>query len=200
MTDEKREINQSYLLERLVDRKVEAVHVQKPASMRRQERAGGRVEMHALGWAVPPSLVLQPQPCVPVCLYPLIRLRVEAEEEEITSLSEHRIASKDNVFIVKKTYLYQYSCVLVQYTPDHLLLDNSAPNFGPLIFRWEINKFGDCWYKRVRILEVLELLFQQFLNLSSSQRDMSDPILGDLSNNRWSGGSFPQFSCLLAIW
>ncbi len=28
------------------------------------------------------------------------------------------------------------------------------------------------------------LLFQQFLNLSSSQRDMSGPILGDLSNNR----------------
>jgi hypothetical protein len=32
-------------------------------------------------------------------------------------------------------------------------------------------------------------LFQQFLNLPSSQRDMSGPILGDLSNNRWPGGS-----------
>ncbi len=36
---------------------------------------------------------------------------------------------------------------------------------------------------------VLKLLFQQFLNLSSSQRDMSGPILGALSNNRLSGGN-----------
>ncbi len=27
--------------------------------------------------------------------------------------------------------------------PDHLLLD-SAPNLGPLISHWEINKFGNC--------------------------------------------------------
>jgi hypothetical protein len=45
--------------------------------------------------------------------------------------------------------------------PNHLLMD-SAPNLGPLIFRWEINKFEDCWYESVRILEVLKLLFQQF--------------------------------------
>ncbi len=30
-------------------------------------------------------------------------------------------------------------------------------------------------------------MFQQLLNLSSSEKYMSDPILGDLSNNRWSG-------------
>ncbi len=72
--------------------------------------------------------------------------------------------------------------------PDHLLLD-SAPNFGPLLFRWKINKFKNCWYKSVRIFEVLKLLFQQFLNLSSFQRDMSGPILGDLSNDRWLGVS-----------
>ncbi len=29
-------------------------------------------------------------------------------------------------------------------TPDHLLLD-SAPNLGPLIPRWEVNKFENCW-------------------------------------------------------
>jgi hypothetical protein len=75
--------------------------------------------------------------------------------------------------------------------PDHLLLD-SAPNLGPLISSWEINKFENCWYKSVRILEILKLLFQQFLNLSSSQRDMSGLILGDLSNNRWSGSSIPR--------
>ncbi len=76
--------------------------------------------------------------------------------------------------------------------PDHLLLD-SAPNLGPLISRWEINKFENCWYKIVRILEVIKLLFQQFLNLSSSQRAMGGPILGGLSNNRWSGGISSKF-------
>ncbi len=30
--------------------------------------------------------------------------------------------------------------------PGHLLLD-SAPNLGPLISRWEINKFENYWYK-----------------------------------------------------
>jgi hypothetical protein len=73
------------------------------------------------------------------------------------------------------------------YHPGHLLLD-SVPNLGPLISCWEINKFENCWYKSVRILEVLSLLFQQSLNLSSSQRDMSRPILGALSKNRWSWG------------
>jgi hypothetical protein len=68
--------------------------------------------------------------------------------------------------------------------PDHLLLD-STPNLGPLISRCQINKFENCWYRSVRILKVLKLLFQQSLNLSSSQRDMSGPILEYLSNHRW---------------
>jgi hypothetical protein len=71
-------------------------------------------------------------------------------------------------------------------TPDHVLLD-SGPNLGPRISRWDVYEFENCWYKSVRILEVLKLLFQQFLNLSNSQRYMSGSILGDLSNNRWSG-------------
>jgi hypothetical protein len=66
---------------------------------------------------------------------------------------------------------------------------DSAPNLGPLISCWEIYKFENCWCKSVRILEVLQLLFQQFLNLSSSQEDMNSPILGALSNNRWSEGT-----------
>ncbi len=78
------------------------------------------------------------------------------------------------------------------HTPDHLLLDG-APNLGPLISRWEINKFENCSYKGVRILEVLKLLFQQFLNSSSSHRDMSGPRLETLSNNRWSGGTVDLF-------
>ncbi len=32
---------------------------------------------------------------------------------------------------------------LEQIPPDHLLLD-SVPNLGPLISRWEINKFEIC--------------------------------------------------------
>ncbi len=51
----------------------------------------------------------------------------------------------------------------------------------------EVKMFKNCWYKRVRILKSLKLFFQQFLYLSSSQRDTSGPILGDLSSNRWSG-------------
>jgi hypothetical protein len=90
-----------------------------------------------------------------------------------------------------------------QIHPDHLLLD-SAPNLGPLISRWEIKNFENCWNKSVRILEVLKLLFQQVLNLSSSQQDMSGPILGNLSKNRWSVGTscehlvvFNRRNCLI---
>jgi hypothetical protein len=65
---------------------------------------------------------------------------------------------------------------------------DGAPNLGPLKSRCENYKFENCWYKSVRNLEVQKLLFQQFSNFSSSQQDMSGPILGNLSNNRWSGG------------
>ncbi len=82
-------------------------------------------------------------------------------------------------------FLSQLGTSMYWVPPVHLLLDG-APNLGPLICRWDIHKFENCWYKSVRILEVLKLLFQQFLNSSSSQRNMSGPILGDLSNNRWS--------------
>jgi hypothetical protein len=88
-----------------------------------------------------------------------------------------------------KTLLYTkiFLVVFLLCYPHHLLSD-SALNLGPLISRWETNKFKNCWYKSVRIFKVLKLLFQQFLNLSSSQQHtrMSGPILGHLSNNRWS--------------
>jgi hypothetical protein len=80
--------------------------------------------------------------------------------------------------------------------PDHLLLD-SVPNLGPLISCWEINKFKNLWNRNVRILEVSKLLFQQFLNLPSSQEDMSGPILGALCNNRWSGGTATLYYCAI---
>ncbi len=83
--------------------------------------------------------------------------------------------------------------------PDHVLLD-SAPNLGPLISRWEINEVENWWYKSVRILEVLKVMFQQLLNLSGSQRDMSGPILGDLSKNRWSGGIHAAGNSWIALY
>jgi hypothetical protein len=69
---------------------------------------------------------------------------------------------------------------------DHLLLD-SAPNIGPLISRWELDKYKNCWKKSCRTSKILTLLYQQFLDLLISQRDMSGPGLGALSNNRWLG-------------
>jgi hypothetical protein len=80
--------------------------------------------------------------------------------------------------------------------PDHLLLD-SSPNLRPLISCWEINKFENWWYKSVRNLEVLKLLFPQFLKFSSFQRDMSGPKLEDMSKNRW---SFPFMVRAMNIW
>jgi hypothetical protein len=38
--------------------------------------------------------------------------------------------------------------------PDHLLLDRS-PNIGPLISRWELGKFKNCWNKSVRTSKIL---------------------------------------------
>jgi hypothetical protein len=71
---------------------------------------------------------------------------------------------------------------------DHLLLD-SVPNIGPLISRWELDEFKICWNKSSRPSKILTLLYQQFSNLFISQRDMSGPRLGTLSNNRWLGGT-----------
>ncbi len=71
------------------------------------------------------------------------------------------------------------------YTPDHLLLDRS-PKIGPLITRWELDKFKDYSKKNCGTSKILTLLYQQFLNLFISQRNMSGPRLRALSNNRWS--------------
>ncbi len=82
---------------------------------------------------------------------------------------------------------YIYHPITLYWTVP-LTLDHSS--------RWVINKLENCWYKSVRVLEVPKLLFQQFLNLSSTQRDMGGPILGALSNNRWSGGTSTE-SCIV---
>jgi hypothetical protein len=67
---------------------------------------------------------------------------------------------------------------------------DSAPNNGPLITRWELDKFIICWNKSFRTSKILTLLYQQFSNLLISQRDMSGPRLGALSNIWWSRGYF----------
>jgi hypothetical protein len=69
--------------------------------------------------------------------------------------------------------------------PDHLLLDN-APNIGPLVSRWELDKLRNCWNRSFRTSKILTLSYLQFSNLIISQRDMSGLKLGALSNNRWS--------------
>ncbi len=73
----------------------------------------------------------------------------------------------------------------VDYPPITTL--DSAPNIGPLISRWELDKFKHCCNKNFRTSKIRTILYQQFLNLLISQRDMSGPILGALSNNRWLG-------------
>ncbi len=79
-----------------------------------------------------------------------------------------------------------FNMPILELPPDHLLLD-SAPNFGPLISRWDLDKFKNCWNKSFRTSKNLTLLYLQFLSLLISQRDLSCPRSGSLSNNRWSG-------------
>ncbi len=71
---------------------------------------------------------------------------------------------------------------------DHLSLDRSLI-IGPLISRWELEKFKNCWNERFSTSKILKLLHQQFSNLLISQGDMNGPRLGALSINRWSGGT-----------
>ncbi len=74
-----------------------------------------------------------------------------------------------------------------RYVPQFQLLFDRYPNIGPLISRWELDKLKNCWNKSFRTSKILIILYQQFSNLFISQRDMSGPRLGALSNKRWSG-------------
>ncbi len=70
--------------------------------------------------------------------------------------------------------------------PDHLLLD-SFPNLGPLVSRWEINKFKKLPIQKCHDFRRSKAFVPAIFNLSCSQGDVSGPILGDLSSNRWLG-------------
>jgi hypothetical protein len=59
-----------------------------------------------------------------------------------------------------------------------LILDHSFL-FGKL------DKFKNCWNKNFRTSKIQTLLYQQFSNWFISQRDISGPRLGALSNKRW---------------
>ncbi len=81
-------------------------------------------------------------------------------------------------FGIRSAWYNDYGVWILSNLPhDHLLLD-SVPNIGPLISRWELNKFKNCWNKSFRTSKILTLLYQQFSNLLISQRDMSGPRLG----------------------
>jgi hypothetical protein len=84
------------------------------------------------------------------------------KKDLLLTMVNHRLASASEAHTDARRRLCKLQFSPVP-TPDYLLLD-SAPNLGPLIARWEINKFENSLYKSVRILEVLKLLFQQFLN------------------------------------
>ncbi len=102
------------------------------------------------------------------------------------------VANPTSLWNLKRTFLCRpiqhATSRAMQGTPRSPKLD-SAPNIGPLISRWELEKFKNCWNTSFRTFEILTLLYQQFSNLLISQRDMSGPRLGALSNNRWSGGT-----------
>jgi hypothetical protein len=107
----------------------------------------------------------------------------ELQGQKRIKLSRNGRTSKVAIFISI------VQAVLNHDTPDDLLLDRS-PYIGPLISRWELDKFKNCWSKSIRTFEILKHLYQQFSNLLISQRDMSGPRLEALSNNRWSGSTW----------
>ncbi len=99
-------------------------------------------------------------------------------------------------------FLHKYTCIdnfMILLLPhDHLLLDRS-PNIGQLLSRWELDKFKNCWNKSSRTSKFLTLLYQQSSNLLISQRDMSGPRLGALSNNSWSGGIYTEYDIVQGL-
>jgi hypothetical protein len=90
-------------------------------------------------------------------------------------------------FFIKECSIRVQEVISTYGTPDSLLLDRS-PNIGPLISRWELDKFKNCWNNSFRTSKILTLLYQQFSNLLIFQRDKSGLRLGALSNDWWSRG------------
>ncbi len=102
------------------------------------------------------------------------------------TLTEETCSKAPSAFWTADSSTHNTGCTCPIVPPDHLLLDRSH-NIAPLISRWELHKYKNCWNKSFRNSKILTLLCQQFSNLLISQQEMSGPRLGALSNNRWSG-------------
>jgi hypothetical protein len=88
-------------------------------------------------------------------------------------------------------WLFAWYFPITYYWTGLLMLDHSY-----LVGNLTNSKIG--WNKRFRTSKILTLLYQQVSNLLISQRDMSGPRLGALSNNKRSGGIVLVLS--LAFW
>ncbi len=93
------------------------------------------------------------------------------------------------LFLDSSPYILDYSVYISlenwpikHQLPSDLILLNRSPNIGPLMSRWELEKFKNCWNNSFRTSRILTLLYQKFSNLLISQWDMSGPRLGALSN------------------
>jgi hypothetical protein len=98
--------------------------------------------------------VLAPEPEVSVenIITELESLRAERDRlrDEVLELKRENISSKSQIHSlqdqVHKVRLHFLSFTVLPYLGlpyDHLLLDRS-PNIGPLISRWELDKFENC--------------------------------------------------------
>ncbi len=131
------------------------------------------------------SADLTPSMKVRLLKYP----HIASNQKILCSCMDHYIDTKFEMnSAIRDCLLFIFLGVYFFLPPDHLLLD-SAPNIGPLISRWELDKFKKCWNKSFRTSKIMTLLYQQFSNLFISQWDMSGPRLGALSNDRWSGST-----------
>ncbi len=99
--------------------------------------------------------------------------------------------SKLLIYIYCVTKKKKSSYLLILHMPGSLNFVPGSKLFAltppPITYDWTVPLLLDHSYlvgkltsskiaKSVRIFEVMKLLFQQFLNLSSSQRDISGPI------------------------
>jgi hypothetical protein len=103
----------------------------------------------------------------------------------------------DDLFVTLREYeasgeLRETLLLYERVPPDHLLLD-SAPNLGPLIFRWEIDKFENFRHKCQDFRGSKAFVSANFW-ICQVPNEIRVVHIGDLSNKRWSGriGKVPQ--------
>jgi hypothetical protein len=88
----------------------------------------------------------------------LIRLSYRMSERGSIFASNHFIEISPMIYpLTSDALVSQKRSKLEQGTPNHLSLDRS-PNIGPLICRWKLEKFKNCWNKSFRTSRILTLL------------------------------------------